>query len=305
MPLSRHRLLPVTFAAVLISGCQPESASQTQATGPGTTTPTTAASSASTAKPAAKDPLVAYDEKRSTAPEEVATYPIGPETEPDDSPILLPLEPHWRKIDQQQYEAAWLGSPGDVHYVRVRNKDLPPADLTDIDGQREFFRTVTRKENGGILSVETQEVQGHPCVVVLSKEVVPNIRGYRYVARAFFPAFPTADCWTEVRMDAIQMGATGMREAIATTSLGANMEMEEIPEDAAPTPGPSLPSTPGSKRIKGFFFDPYDPAFNSSAINSIADDPKYDELSPQHPLTRLRRSFAPLLEKLTFVDAEK
>jgi len=235
-----------------------------------------------------------------------------PTIEPDLSPdpvadaestagwVNLPVEPHWKKIDRKGYVVAYLGSPGNTHYIRERTKDLPPADLTDLDDLRQFFREVTKKENGGILSVEIQTVQGHDCVVVLSKEVVPKLRGYRYVGRAFFPH---DDIWTEVRMDGIQMGATGMREAVATASLGANMEMEEVPADAAPTPMPGRPAKPGDKRLKGFYFDPYDPAFNSAAINSIADDPKYDQLSPQHPLTRIRRDFPLLLQRLTFGDA--
>ncbi|MCR9198014.1 MAG: hypothetical protein NXI04_05190 [Planctomycetaceae bacterium] len=291
-----NRRLPLLMSVALIalgtSGCREDlevaESSPAKTSGSGTTS----------------DPLNRLSIQNSDSTDPAIEPDFLPDPTADTAPtagwVNLPVEPHWKKIDRKSYVVAYLGSPGNTHYIRERTKDLPPADLTDLDAQRQFFREVTKKENGGILSVETQTVQGHDCVVVLSKEVVPKLRGYRYVGRAFFPH---DDIWTEVRMDGIQMGATGMREAVATSSLGASMEMEEVPADAAPTPMPGRPAKPGDQRLKGFYFDPYDPAFSSSAINSIADDPQYDQMSPQHPLTRIRRDFPSLLERLTFGDA--
>lgn len=220
---------------------------------------------------------------------------------PVSSFVRLATEPHWKKMESNVYGEVYMGSPGDVHYVRSLVDDLPPADPEDIDQQRKFFRNFCIKENGGIISVESEKIHEHQCVVVFSKQVVPKIRGYRYVARAYFSH---DEKWTEVRMDAIQMGMTGKREAIASTSLGGDVQLEDVPEDAAPTPAPGAPAKPGDKRIKGFYFDPYDAEFNSSAMNSIADAPQYDTVDAQHPLTRLRRTFPAILQNLEFQAAE-
>ncbi len=214
--------------------------------------------------------------------------------------ITLPVEPHWKEVKSPVFDKVYMGSPGDVHYIRYVDKPLAFSDLKDIDAIRMHYRKATKKENGGIISVEVKEIQGLPCVVYISKEVKPKIRGYRYVARC---VFPLKDTWVEVRMDAIEMGPTGGREAVVSLSLGADPEYEEIPEDAAPTPGPFRLSK-GAKRIKGYNFDPYDKQFNSSAINSIADDVKYDKSLPNHPLSRLRSKFPTLLKEMKIESAK-
>ena len=109
---------------------------------------------------------------------------------------------------------------------------------------------------------------------------------------------PFKDASFEIRMDSIEMTvATGAREAVAIVSLGTDIEYEEIPANSVPIPGPKLGKSTG-KRIKGWFADPYDPAFDSAAVLSISDDKKFDEHFPDHPLSRLRAKFPVVIEKL-------
>ncbi len=235
--------------------------------------------------------------KKTTSETQAAVAPAvayDPLVSPDQM-IELPVQPHWKPRRSPKFDTVYMGDPGDVYYVRRVRKTFPS--LTDIDAIRDHYREVTRKENGGILSVEVTKVQGHDAIVYYSKQTVKGIRGYRYVARC---VIPNGDEWFEVRMDAIQMGTTGGRETMATLLLSkqGKLESEPVPPNAPRTPG-SGPAKPGATRIKGFFFDPYDAAFNDGAINSVADDPKYDETLPKHPLSRVRWLFPKLLENIT------
>ncbi len=203
--------------------------------------------------------------------------------------IRLPIKPHWQLKHSPKFDRVYFGDPGDVYYTKLHRSAFAIADLSDIDALRNHYRRLTKSENGGIISVETVQVQGLNGVVCYSKQIVPNIRGYRYVARCVIPC---GEQWFEIRMDAISMSvATGGRETAATLRMGKNLEFEDIPEDA---PG----GKEGGERIKGFFKDPYDSEFDSTAMNSLADDKELDTAFPNHPLSRIRKRFPTLLDEL-------
>lgn len=217
------------------------------------------------------------------------------------SSIQLPAKDHWRQPTPPptKFDVVYFGDPGDVYYTRLHRSQLQ-LDLTNIDTVRQHFREATRAENGGIISVEVTKVQGLNAIVYYSKQVVEQIRGYRYVARC---VIPLQECWFEIRMDAIDMGVVqGGRETVASMRLGKDREYEDIPADAAPAPGPV--GKGNGKRIKGYFHDPYDAKYDSSAMMSIADDPALDEAFPEHPVSRVRARFPKLLEDLEPALAE-
>lgn len=209
--------------------------------------------------------------------------------------VQLDVKEHWKQVESKETRVVYMGDPGDVYYVTLNKKapDLPK--LTDEPALRDYFRKSARKEQGGIVHIEVTKVHELDAVIYLTKEVREQIRGYRYVARC---VIPFKDASFEIRMDSIEMTvATGAREAVAIVSLGTDVEYEEIPANSVPIPGPKLGKSTG-KRIKGWFADPYDPAFDSTAVLSISDDKKFDEHFPDHPLSRLRAKFPVVIEKL-------
>ena len=209
--------------------------------------------------------------------------------------VQLDVKEHWKQVESNETRVVYMGDPGDVYYVTL-NKEAPGLPkVTDEPALRDYFRKAAQKEQGGIVHVEVTKVHDLEAVIYLTKEIREQIRGYRYVARC---VLPLKDASFEIRMDAIEMTvATGAREAVAMASLGTDLEYEEIPANAAPTPGPKLGKSTG-KRIKGWFADPYDMAFDSAAVLSISDDKKFDEHFPDHPLSRMRAKFPVVIEKL-------
>ncbi len=63
------------------------------------------------------------------------------------------------------------------------------------------------------------------------------------------------------------------------------------------------PPRKDEKRIKGWFKDPYNKKFDSSANYSETDRPQYDSVFPQHSLSRLRREFPTIVESLVIPDS--
>ena len=80
-----------------------------------------------------------------------------------------------------------------------------------------------------------------------------------------------------IASDMTEVDTTGVREAMVSAARVQCGEFALGPQNAD-----------GSFRILGFSFDPYDPAFDEDAENSVADDEQLDAVLPGHPLSRTR-----------------
>ena len=211
--------------------------------------------------------------------------------------LMHPVRDGMQVLEQTSERVVFAGEPGDIYSLTLKQGDPGlPNDITEL---RQVIRRQAAAENGGIVQVEKIDVKGLKAFLFLTKDVGTKFRGYRYVGRCVIPA---EGCWFEVRMDCVEMGTTGQREAVATDELLRNgdVKYEPVPPDAPPTPGG--PPGPGARRIKGWSRDPYDAAYDSQANLTVSDDPKYDELIPSHPLSRLRREFPDILDRLVVSD---
>lgn len=96
-----------------------------------------------------------------------------------------------------------------------------------------------------------------------------------------------------VTTDMDEGGFTGSREAIVDAMVAQAGEL--VLEDPKPD---------GSRAIKGWFQDAYDPAFDAGALNSYTDDERVDLIVPAHPLSRTRAWLATLASTLTSAGGE-
>jgi hypothetical protein len=80
---------------------------------------------------------------------------------------------------------------------------------------------------------------------------------------------------------------TGVRDALVSALLFEQGKLDPSQTDAR-------------RRLVGWFRDPYDRARDGEALNSVADDERYDELVPAHPLTKVRRTLRSIEESITF-----
>ena len=92
---------------------------------------------------------------------------------------------------------------------------------------------------------------------------------------------PRADFSYVVRFEAVESSPTGLKEAMI---LMTNKQYE---------------GDPVSGKIMGWNRDPYDPAFDDTAIYSAADDETHDAQFPEHPLARIRQHLRDLPQNIT------
>lgn len=51
---------------------------------------------------------------------------------------------------------------------------------------------------------------------------------------------------------------------------------------------PQAPPSRTGTRVAGWFVDPYDPAWDDTALREYSDDERADVVFPNHPLSRVR-----------------
>ena len=89
-----------------------------------------------------------------------------------------------------------------------------------------------------------------------------------------------------------------MREVAVMVIELPDPEYEDVPDDA-----PAHPLFPDSKpvgKVKDWFKDPYDSKYDKSALYNLADQEKYDDKFPNHPLSRARRKLERIIDSIVF-----
>ncbi|NEX93459.1 hypothetical protein [Caulobacter sp. 17J65-9] len=97
--------------------------------------------------------------------------------------------------------------------------------------------------------------------------------------RAYIAAltFPFRDCSFVVKVQCLEIGVTGMRDATIMAMLTAKGALSADPE-----------------HFSDWLSDPYDTAEKGPLTRNLSEDRKYDEMFPDHPLSRARRTLAEL-----------
>jgi len=175
--------------------------------------------------------------------------------------------------DAAQAAMTWTDAFGSS--IQLKRTDSPSGlNVADIAQARIEQRHIAIASGRSIVSVEMVNTpQG-----VLALETVTKAQrglGFDYIGTLLVA---DRDCHYDVRIAADEGGMTGTREALVTAHLA---ELGEI-ELAAPS------SPDGSRRIKGWYQDPYDEVWDDDAICSVTDDERVDVCFPEHPLTRVR-----------------
>jgi hypothetical protein len=169
----------------------------------------------------------------------------------------------------------WVNKDGEVVGIHLMQRPtwLQPFDAPSA---RIASRQLVESMDAGVVSLDSFPDATFPCAQLIYKRERGS--GYRYVVMLFIAveesAFVVSGAWSE-------RGTTGVREALVTAQLveEGRLEFEELPE-------PHNGDMTGT--IKGWFVDPFDPAYRGKVLRSISDDERYDPIVPDHPLTRIR-----------------
>ena len=160
----------------------------------------------------------------------------------------------------------------------------------DIDALRARYRAEAAACGGGIVSVDVVQAGGLAAVAVVSKFADGLAQVYEGTLVA-----PLRNARLTVTLRARERRTTGIREA-ATVGHLLSLGLLRIPDG---------PPTGGARRMDDLLLDPYDPAQDGSAMCSLADDERLDELFPAHPLSKVRRWLRTVAETLAIDDATR
>lgn len=139
--------------------------------------------------------------------------------------------------------------------------DIPT--IKDIDELRSFYRGLIINANGGMIEVEKSKRQQFDIVRTIFK-VPRSGMGMLYIGSLTIP-FDT--CSFVLKVQAVEGGATGMREAFIVDRLLRDGSFNEATWSA----------------------DPYNSDITTGNLMNKSEDQKYDVDFPDHPLTQIRK----------------
>ncbi len=144
--------------------------------------------------------------------------------------------------------------------------DIPS--LQDLDDLRGFYRKLAVAAKGGLIAVDLVDWRGFAAVVTIVK-IPQDPNGTTYVASL---TLPFKDCSFVVKVQAIEVLETGMREALVLDQL-METGVVKLDEDG----------------LHHWIAAPYEASVTDGSPMNQSEKETYDDRFPSHPLTIARR----------------
>lgn len=186
----------------------------------------------------------------------------------------------WTKVSEDDEAIRWVNPQQSaliVLHFFDKEPDLPTA--KDLDYLKKFYRNIAAASNGGVIETDIINLHNIPCVKTIIK-IPQQETGMAYIASI---TIPFENCSYVVKIQADEIGITGMRDALILDRLhkAGEVEIEE-------------------ENIKNWFEDPYDPDFRQGTLMNQSELEKYDPEFPEHPLSVARSLIRSTAETIIF-----
>lgn len=172
--------------------------------------------------------------------------------------------------EQSESRRLWLNSSGVAHLLRFESCSPDWSfDLTDPAAAKEFCRRQSVSLGGVMLSAEVTTPAGIEALRGLFKyrdPIHPGSPAMYYVGILWLPF---QECCFQINVEAMETGITGTRDVLAVLTE----------QDARTKPPLDRPE---------------------AALRSPSDDERYDELLPDHPLSKVRKRMTEVIGTLEF-----
>lgn len=187
----------------------------------------------------------------------------------------------WIQLEATETCVTWHNQRREVlflHYFPIR-PDIP-CSLNDVATLRDSYRRGVNQSGGGLVSVNVVRVQGLLGTRTIFK-FPQQPSGIAYVASL---TFPFRDFSFVIKLQCPENEPTGTREAVVLEQLLKTGEISIGPE---------------SNPI-GWSRDPYEPNLVAGTQMTLAEEIKYDEHFPEHPLSRARGFLTRVVNSINF-----
>lgn len=185
-------------------------------------------------------------------------------------------QPAWELHQQDESSIAWFTSlRRDQYRDAVRMQLLSSCQWTfepqDSQAAHAYWKHQSEQLNGALLEMASLEIQGIPALRGLFKyrAPIPDSLAMYYVGIIWIPF----EKFTyQINYEAIETGTTGIREATVIAML----------------PDSQLPDTHSEPEMLDSIEVLFDKFHHANIVRLPSDDAQYDEMFPEHPLSRVR-----------------
>ncbi len=186
----------------------------------------------------------------------------------------------WELAESNEQVKVWVNYEKGIAFS-INFFDIPPdlMKTNDIDTHRMLMRSNIAQAKGGVLVLDFNEVNS---IITLLKglKIPMEPGGMQYV---WSYTIPFVSCSFVLKITSQEIGTTGMREAVIVSDLMSSGEKKITKEG-----------------IEGWFEDPYAPEFSEGTPMNMAEQEKYDERFPDHPLSLAREMMKQIKSTVTF-----
>lgn len=165
--------------------------------------------------------------------------------------------------------------------VSINFFNYPPDTPTikDIDLLRNFYRNAIVEIDGGLIEVELFQLRNITFLKTLIK-IPQGQSGITYIASL---TMPFKSCSFVVKVQAVETGTTGMREALVANQMLSSHDSTNA-------------------LISNWSSDPYDSTFKKGTLMNKSEQEIYDPLFPDHPLTKARQLITQLGKEINWAS---
>lgn len=194
---------------------------------------------------------------------------------------------NWNLVEDTKHKKNWVNKEqtalAGIQFFDNHPSDIP-AKLNDINTIRNHYRNmIVEQIEGGLIRCEISNLKGNDAIEMIVKQ--PNQPSGMTYNGSFIIPFKGYNF--VVKMQAVEGGMTGMREAITMDKW--------MKENGAP-------KTDENGKMIGFANDPYDKSFTKGRLMNYSEKEEFDKDFPNHPLTIVRSKMKEIKESISFAD---
>jgi len=186
----------------------------------------------------------------------------------------------WKVLQKNSSVIQWI-NPEETTAISVNFFNRPPdiPTIKDLDLLRATYRKGISSANGGLIKVVIGKIKDIPVAKTIFK-IPEEPSGMSYLASL---TIPFEDCSFVIKVQCVEAGSTGMRDAVIATTLMASGEL-----------------TIGENGYENWFSDPYDPDFKDGTLMNKSEQEIYDSQFPNHPLAQARKLIEKIANEVNF-----
>jgi hypothetical protein len=186
----------------------------------------------------------------------------------------------WTKVKDSDSLVQWV-NPEQTMGIYINFFDVQPniPTMKDVDALRDLYRKNVVTVNGGLIEGEIVTIHSIPTAKIILK-IPQNPSGMTYLGSL---TIPFENCSFVLKIQANEVGITGMRDALITDRLIRNGELKIT-----------------SNGMGNWFSDPYDVNFKGGILMNKAEQEIYDPEFLDHPLTQVRKIMKQIQEEVNF-----